>query len=212
MWVYDGLLLSESIAILCASALILCAYRFRHSPSLGRLLWLGLWCGLATLARSELALAVPLLLFPLALLARQTTWRQRVTWLVAAAVLAGVVVAPWVLYNRSRFREPVMLSTNFGRTMAAAKCHGGYYGEFLGAQSYECLDRIESTPDEAGHGRVRARPGVPGRGRALPEGAPGPHRRRGRGGVGSHLRRLQADPGARATTTRSRRRAASPVG
>jgi hypothetical protein len=77
---------------------------------------------------------------------------------VAGCVLAGVVVLPWVAYNRSRFREPVLLSTNFGRTMAAAKCQGGYHGKFLGAQDYKCLARIERgfTPglDESERDRI----------------------------------------------------------
>ncbi len=149
MWVYDGLLLSESLAILCVAAVILCAYRLWRAPSLGRVLWLGLWCGLATLARSELLLTVPLVLLPLTLRAVGATWRRRLTWLVAGCLLASVVLTPWIAYNRSRFREPVLLSTNFGRTMAAAKCQGGYHGQFLGAQDYACLRVIEQgfTPD-----------------------------------------------------------------
>ncbi len=158
MWVHDGLLLSESMAIFTSAGLIWFAYRLWRSPSLSRVLWLGAWCGLATLARSELALAVPFLLVPLILSAAGIDWSQRLRWLVVGGLLAALVISPWIAFNRSRFEEPVMLSTNFGRTMAAAKCPGGYSGPFLGAQSYDCLRRdqklIKPGMDESEVDRV----------------------------------------------------------
>jgi 4-amino-4-deoxy-L-arabinose transferase-like glycosyltransferase len=150
MWIHDGLLLSESMAIFTAVGLIWFSYRLWRSPSLSRVVWLGVWCGLGTLSRSELALSVPLLLLPLTLRATGIDWRRRVQWLVAGGIAAALVITPWIAFNRSRFEEPVYLTTNFGRTMAAAKCHGGYYGRFLGAQSYDCLrkiDRAKITPE-----------------------------------------------------------------
>ena len=143
MWIHDGLLLSESMAIFTSVGIIWFAYRLWRSPSLSRVVWLGVWCGLGTLSRSELALSVPLLLLPLTLRASGVEWKRKVLWLVAGGVAAGLVLAPWVGYNRSRFEEPVYLTTNFGRTMAAAKCDGGTAGRFVGAQSYDCLREID---------------------------------------------------------------------
>lgn len=150
MWVHDGQLLSETMAIFVAAGVILFAYRFWHQPTWQRALWLGVWCGLAALARSELALAVPLVLFPLALLARGVAGRRRATLLGVGVLSALVVVAPWVAFNRTRFRDPVLLSTNFGRTLAAASCHDTYYGAHIGFKSYGCLDAVTKryiTPD-----------------------------------------------------------------
>ena len=143
MWIHDGLLLSESMAIFTSVGIIWFAYRLWRAPSLSRVVWLGVWCGLGTLSRSELALSVPLLLLPLTLRASGVDWKHRIRWLVAGGIVAGLVITPWVAYNRSRFEEPVYLTTNFGRTMAAAKCYGGTHGQFLGAQSYDCLRDID---------------------------------------------------------------------
>ncbi len=145
MWIHDGLLLSETLAIFTSVGIIWFAYRLWHSPSLSRVVWLGVWCGLGTLSRSELALSVPLLLLPLTLRASGVEWKRKIQWLVAGGIVAGLVITPWVAYNRTRFKEPVYLTTNFGRTMAAAKCAGGTEGRFIGAQNYDCLREIDRT-------------------------------------------------------------------
>jgi 4-amino-4-deoxy-L-arabinose transferase-like glycosyltransferase len=144
MWVHDGLLLSESMAILMTSCIILFAYRLWRVPSIWNVVWLGVFCGLGTLSRSELALSVPLVLLPLALRATGADWKRRFTLLIVGGLFAGIVVAPWIIYNRGRFDEPVMLTTNFGRTMAAAKCNDAVKSNLIGAQSYGCLQRIET--------------------------------------------------------------------
>jgi 4-amino-4-deoxy-L-arabinose transferase-like glycosyltransferase len=143
MWVHDGLLLSESMAILMTSLIILFAYRLWRTPSLWNVAWLGVFCGLGTLSRSELALSVPLVLLPLALRAAGD-WKRRISLLVVGGLFAGLAVAPWIIYNRTRFDEPVMLTTNFGRTMAAAKCNEAINSDLIGAQSYGCLQKIEA--------------------------------------------------------------------
>ena len=54
LWVYDGLLLSETVAMFTVAGVILFAYRYWNHPSIARVAWLGAWCGLAALSRSEL--------------------------------------------------------------------------------------------------------------------------------------------------------------
>ncbi len=145
MWVNDGLLLSEGMAILMTSCIILFAYKLWRRPSMWNVIWLGVFCGLGTLSRSELALSVPFVLFPLALLAAKLTWRKRIALIAVGCICAGLVISPWVIYNRSRFEQPVFLTTNFGRTMAAAKCRDAYnIPSLIGAQSYGCLAVIEA--------------------------------------------------------------------
>ena len=102
--------------------------------------WLGVWCGLATLARSELALSFVLVLLPLLLLTKERPWKVRVGWLAAAGVIGIAVVSPWLIFNAGRFHHPVFISTSAGRTMAASNCDTTYTGPRLGFKSYHCLE------------------------------------------------------------------------
>jgi 4-amino-4-deoxy-L-arabinose transferase-like glycosyltransferase len=138
IWVHDGMLLSETMAIFTTAMVILSAYRFLHRPSGWRVVWLGLWCGLAGLARPELVLMFPLVLVPLVLLRRAAPWSTRIKWLAAGAVATAVLLAPWVGYNLSRFERPVYMSDNFGSTLAAANCKPTYYGDEIGFKNYGC--------------------------------------------------------------------------
>ncbi|MFM8238441.1 MAG: glycosyltransferase family 39 protein, partial [Actinomycetota bacterium] len=70
VWLYDGMLLSESLAILLATLAVLLAYRAAEQPDLRRFTALGLVIGAAALTRAELALLVPLLAWPVAACAR----------------------------------------------------------------------------------------------------------------------------------------------
>ncbi|HZR12603.1 MAG TPA: glycosyltransferase family 39 protein [Acidimicrobiia bacterium] len=138
MWVHDGMLLSETMAIFVSAGVVLFAYRFARRPSAWRAVWLGVWCALATLARSELVLIVPLLLVPLVLTRADTSWMGRLRWLVAGGAAIVVVMGPWIGYNLARFKEPVYLSTNLSGTLSAANCHDTYYGKTIGFKSYTC--------------------------------------------------------------------------
>jgi 4-amino-4-deoxy-L-arabinose transferase-like glycosyltransferase len=142
VWVHDGMLLSETMSLFTAAMLILLAYRFWRGPSGWRAAWLGLFCGLAALSRPELALTVPLLLVPLVLTARAVSVRARLRWLAGGTAAAALALAPWVLFNLSRFEEPVLLSTNFGSTLAAANCDATYHGERLGFKNYACASSV----------------------------------------------------------------------
>lgn len=138
MWVHDGMLLSETMALFTAAGVLLFAYRFWQKPSIWRGLWLGFWCGAAALARPELVLTVPLLIVPLVLMRAPGAWSRRIGWTAAAVATSALVLAPWVSYNAVRFKEPVLLSTNFGGTLVAANCHGTYYGKWTGFKDYGC--------------------------------------------------------------------------
>ena len=138
VWVHDGMLLSETAALFTTAALLLFAYRFLHAPSGWRAAWLGLWCGLAGLARPELVLALPLLLAPLVLFRRDHPWKQRLLWLGAGTLATAICITPWLGYNLSRFDRPVYMSDNFGSTLGAANCKATYYGADIGYKNYDC--------------------------------------------------------------------------
>jgi hypothetical protein len=65
---------------------------------------------------------------------------RRLGSLVAGGATALAALAPWVGYNLSRFDEHVYISTNMGRTMAAANCDSTYYGDLIGYKDYACAD------------------------------------------------------------------------
>lgn len=138
LWVNDGTLMSESMAMLCTAGVVYCAYRFIHRPSLWRALWLGLLCGLATLARSELILTVPLVLGVLVLTTRSVPSSRRFQWVIGAGLVSLLVVGPWVGYNLSRFDKPVYLSSQLGGTLVTANCDSTYSGKYLGFKDYPC--------------------------------------------------------------------------
>lgn len=64
LWMNDGLVLSESLAVLCASVVIYLAYRLARSPGWRLAAALGAASGAGMLSRSELVLLLPLLVVP----------------------------------------------------------------------------------------------------------------------------------------------------
>jgi Dolichyl-phosphate-mannose-protein mannosyltransferase len=138
IWVPDGLVLSETMAVFATTTVILAAYRCWNDPRPVAAAWLGVAVGVAALSRPELVVLGPLVALPLFWFRRATARRPVVSLLIAGAA-ALVVMAPWVLYNLSRFEEPVLLSNQLDRTMAASWCSEGFYGPRMGYKSYDCL-------------------------------------------------------------------------
>jgi 4-amino-4-deoxy-L-arabinose transferase-like glycosyltransferase len=137
LWLHDGMLMSEPMAIFTVCLVLWSAYRFCDDPTFGRVAWLGASCGLAALARSEFLLAIPLLMLPL-VVTRSRAWRERARWLAVGSATALAAIAPWVAYNSTRFEEPVYMSTNLGVTLAAANCDSTYYGDRIGYKDWAC--------------------------------------------------------------------------
>ena len=168
LWVNDGLVMSETIMNLAVVGALLAAVIAFERPSPKRLLVLGVCCGLATLARAELLMLVPLLTLPLA-------WRsrQRLPALVAGIGATLLVIAPWVVFNLVRFDEPTFLSTNDGTALAGSNCNPVFSGNAiglwgLGAQSCP----VDAGPGDqsvvAGRYRDRARDYVQDHSRRVP--------------------------------------------
>jgi 4-amino-4-deoxy-L-arabinose transferase-like glycosyltransferase len=148
VWVYDGAILSETMAIFVATLVLLLAYRAWGRINLARACVLGAACGLAMLARSELVLLVPALLWPVAIFADRAPWRARFVRAGAATAVALVVVAPWVGYNLARFRHPVLLSSQLETTLAGSNCPDTYYGKNIGLFTQNCLSLYPHGPSE----------------------------------------------------------------
>jgi 4-amino-4-deoxy-L-arabinose transferase-like glycosyltransferase len=144
-FLYERDLLAETLAIFLVALALLLAYRFRDQPGLLRAGLLGATCGLLALTRSEEAMLILLLLVPLVLLAPQVRWRQRLTWLATSVIVAIAVIAPWTVYNTSRFEHPVFLSHELGPTMVEANCDAVYSGSDIGYRSGPCLKSSPSS-------------------------------------------------------------------
>jgi 4-amino-4-deoxy-L-arabinose transferase-like glycosyltransferase len=138
-WVNDALLMSESLVLAVVALVLLLAYRFCRRPTLVSAAALGVATGITVLTRAELVLLVPLLLVPLVVLAARPAWRQGVRLLVAAGLAALIVVTPWVVYNLTRFDEPVAISTGLGQTVLAANCPQTYFGPEIGYWAVDCV-------------------------------------------------------------------------
>ncbi|MCU1466600.1 MAG: hypothetical protein JWM72_2528 [Actinomycetia bacterium] len=142
LWAPDGMLQAETLSMFFAALALLLAYRYWQSPSWPRLALVGLACGAGAMARSELILLVPLLVVPLAWTTRDRLWRQRLRWLGAAVLAAVVVIAPWTIYNTTRFVHPILLSAQFDPLLASANCDSVYYGRLQGYFDIQCAIAI----------------------------------------------------------------------
>ncbi|MDQ1519749.1 MAG: hypothetical protein QOI55_822 [Actinomycetota bacterium] len=144
VWSHDGFLTSETMALFTVTLSLLLAYRFWRRPSPWRAAALGFACALATLSRAELILLFALIVLPLIVMTKGATGVSRWRLLTIAAVAGVIPIAPWVIYNATRFKEPVYLSTGFGVTLASANCDGTYYGPTTGYWNMRCASEIRN--------------------------------------------------------------------
>ncbi|HUF83118.1 MAG TPA: glycosyltransferase family 39 protein [Acidimicrobiia bacterium] len=138
LWMNDGLLMAETFAALTVAGTLLATVLLIRDPSWRHALGAGVGCGLAMLARGELALLIPLVVLPGVALLRGAS---RETRLRLAGVIVGaavLVISPWVVYNLSRFERPVLLSNGDGGVLLGANCDDVYSGDGIGYWSLTC--------------------------------------------------------------------------
>jgi 4-amino-4-deoxy-L-arabinose transferase-like glycosyltransferase len=145
VWSPDGALEAETLAVLMAMLAVLFAYRYRRAPTWWRLALCGGACGLAALTRSELILLVPLLVLPLAIGTRDRSWQARLGLIGAGFAAAIIVIAPWSIYNSTRFVHPEVLSSQSGPLLAAANCDSTYYGKLQGYFDIQCNAAVDKA-------------------------------------------------------------------
>ena len=132
MWINDGMLLSEPMAILTTAIALYALYGFARRPTIRNAVWMGLACGVAALSRTELTLLFVVAVIPVALLARRLSWKDRFVRGFVACVLGGLVLAPWVVFNLTRFADPTPLTTGTGSALSASACDETFYGRWIG--------------------------------------------------------------------------------
>jgi hypothetical protein len=96
----------------------------------------------------------PLLLVPLAVLARTLARRQRLRLAVVGCAVGAAMVLPWVTFNLVRFENPVLLSTGIGNTLAAGSCDATYYGRLIGYYDVCYTGPYPEGVDESEHDRA----------------------------------------------------------
>ena len=127
LWVNDVMMLSESMYALTIGLVLLTAYRFRDAFTTRTAILLGASVALAALTRAEAAFLFVLLVVPLALLARERTWRERLVRGATVCVAGGVVLAPWMIRNFLTFEtHPITLSNGSGFVVEISNCDQTY--------------------------------------------------------------------------------------
>jgi 4-amino-4-deoxy-L-arabinose transferase-like glycosyltransferase len=131
VWVYERALLAEPLGMLLTATTIWLAFRFRAKPGLGLAIALGAAVGLMAMTTAELIVIAVLLVAPLIMLVRDVERGRRLAWLAAAAVACALVIAPWAIYNSTRFAKPVPFSTGLGSELLQGNCTATYHGRLL---------------------------------------------------------------------------------
>lgn len=141
LWMNDGLILSESMYIPIAAWTLWFAHRVYDEPSWRRITELTLVLSLGALTRSEPFLLFFLLLAPIIMLHRSLDWRARVTRTAGAALIAMLLLAPWVGRNLATFDEPTFLAVGPGYVLELGNCDDTYSGRLLGYWSPSCDEK-----------------------------------------------------------------------
>jgi len=139
LWVNDAVIMSESISALLIVATLASGFALARRPTLGRAAAAGAVCGVTVLARAEMGLFLPLMIAPLLLRPSALAWPARIGRVALAAAALGLVLAPWTIWNLSRFHDPVFLSTNDGTTLLGANCPATFDSNITGGWSLTCV-------------------------------------------------------------------------
>ena len=153
-WLSDSLLQAEALYMPLVAGTLLLAYRVWKRPSLGRAAALGFVGALAALTRSEGVLLLVLVAVCVLLLRHGLAGIRRFQLLAVVLLVAAATVAPWLVYNATRFDRPVLMSTNDGATLADTNCPAAYSGPGLGLYIFQChVPAVDESGDESDRAR-----------------------------------------------------------
>lgn len=156
LWMNDALILSESMYIPIAAWTLWFAHRVYDEASWRRITELTVVLSLGALTRSEPFMLFFVLLAPIILTHRSLDWRSRISRTAGAALIAMVLLAPWVGRNLATFDEPTFLAIGPGYVLELGNCDDTYSGRFLGYWSDDCDDRsTRSAGDESAVGAAK---------------------------------------------------------
>ncbi len=143
LWINDFRYLSESIYIPIVALLVMALYRFARAPGFANAALVGVTLALAVLTRGEgffiLAFTVPPLLWGM----RDRPWKHRLALGGTAAGVMVALMAPWIVYNLTRFEEPVIVTSGTGMVLLHGSCDEACYGDAVGYYSFTCADALK---------------------------------------------------------------------
>lgn len=139
LWINDGMLMSESLFIFGFAVGLLGIYAYFVERRWAWLAFGSLGLTVAASARAETIMLFPLVVVPLVLGYRDTTWLRRLGHLTLAAVFPLAMVVPWYVFNSSRFADPVPFTTGLGRAMRQGSCPVSFSGVYIGSYAIRCL-------------------------------------------------------------------------
>jgi 4-amino-4-deoxy-L-arabinose transferase-like glycosyltransferase len=143
LFVQDVMLWSEGMYGFTLALTIFFAYRYLRRPDFLHIALLSGAIALAALTRAEAVFLFVILLVPLALRNREQPMGERIKAVGVGAVVAIVLMAPWVIYNNSgRFNRPVAVTVTFGTLIGSSNCHATYFGPGIGAWGGLCRDTV----------------------------------------------------------------------
>lgn len=150
VWVNDGLIMSEALAVAAVLGGLLLLLRLIDTPRRSTALALGVVCGVAALARAELILLAPLLALPLVWTWRAKAWNQRLVPIAIVGLGALVIVGPWVGFNQTRFRDSTFISTNDGIAILGSTCDAVFFGPPIGLTNLTvCIPKRAPRGDQS---------------------------------------------------------------
>lgn len=146
LWIRDGLVVSEPLSILLVAICVFVALRSKRSFGWTEAFVMGLTCGLVALTRAELA---PLLFgITLVTIVRRAP-KKALSRGALALVAVLMTLAPWFVFNQSRFARTVTLTNNLGITLAGANCNRTYYNwAIIGYDSQVCWNRAQDQANK----------------------------------------------------------------
>ncbi|NNN21292.1 MAG: hypothetical protein HKL80_04735, partial [Acidimicrobiales bacterium] len=161
-WVETGQLTAETLGLVTACLVILGTYRLVERPSILRAAELGLWCALAALTRSELALAVVLIGLLIVGFRPFLKIKLKDRFILAGTLIIStlMVMSPWLIRNNLVFSSPTFTSTELGFTLDMANCNDTYFAppnasfsvkstSFEGYWTLACSMQQPSSGDES---------------------------------------------------------------
>jgi 4-amino-4-deoxy-L-arabinose transferase-like glycosyltransferase len=132
LWSNDSVIGLETLYCFLVVLALLAVYRFWQAPSLWWAVAVAAFLSLAALTRSEGVILLVLVAVPTALWAPGWDWGAKLRALGVMALVAVVLISPWVVRNLVTFEEPTLLGTGFGLVLAYGNCDATYYGPKLG--------------------------------------------------------------------------------
>jgi len=139
LWINDGMLLSETLYVPMVLIALHAAYRFWERRDVRAAALFGLAMALAAMTRGEALILLAVMVLPLLLGMRELGWRRLVRMGATTYAVGALVISPWIIFNMTRFEDPVLMTSSTGAVLSSANCDITYYGESIGYYG-NCFD------------------------------------------------------------------------